>query len=213
MLKVRSTRRGVSSAMYQFSRAIYRELAPHILAPPHGASPSAQPRAVLHACEEVVERMATDRHYFARPARTLFCDIRSYFPMASRVTSTASSAATSATPSNSSSRTRSRATRPSAASRRSAARRRARARPASACRCRTTATAPPTNTSPRPRTGSSRPPERLVWGVTDRRSASVRAGWVRGRRPWAQPIGDLVDLRSVSDPACRCTCSRQSRAR
>ena len=25
--------------------------------------------------------MATDRHYFARPARTLFKDIRAYFPM------------------------------------------------------------------------------------------------------------------------------------
>jgi hypothetical protein len=25
--------------------------------------------------------MATDRHYFARPARTLFRDIRGYFPM------------------------------------------------------------------------------------------------------------------------------------
>ena len=25
--------------------------------------------------------LATDRHYFARPARTLFCDIRNYFPM------------------------------------------------------------------------------------------------------------------------------------
>ena len=37
--------------------------------------------AVLRACEAVIKRLATDRHYFARPARTLFCDIRSYFPM------------------------------------------------------------------------------------------------------------------------------------
>ena len=36
---------------------------------------------MLRACEAVVERLATDRHYFARPARTLFCDIRNYFPM------------------------------------------------------------------------------------------------------------------------------------
>ena len=28
--------------------------------------------------------MATDRHHFARPARTLFCDIRSYFPMSAQ---------------------------------------------------------------------------------------------------------------------------------
>ena len=28
-----------------------------------------------------MERLATDRHYFKRPARTLFNDIRIYFPM------------------------------------------------------------------------------------------------------------------------------------
>jgi hypothetical protein len=67
--------------MYQFSRAIYRELAPHILAPPPGAQPTSNHEAVLRACEAVITRLATDRHYFARPARTLFMDIRSYFPM------------------------------------------------------------------------------------------------------------------------------------
>jgi hypothetical protein len=66
--------------MYQFSRAIYRELAPHIEAPPHGTGASNH-AAVLAACEAVVKRLATDRHYFARPARTLFWDIRNYFPM------------------------------------------------------------------------------------------------------------------------------------
>ncbi|MGH2834366.1 MAG: hypothetical protein ACRDK2_16470 [Solirubrobacteraceae bacterium] len=67
--------------MYQFSRAIYRELTPHIDAPKHGANSSANHEQVLHACEAAVERLATDRHYFAHPARTLFCDIRTYFPM------------------------------------------------------------------------------------------------------------------------------------
>ena len=67
--------------MYQFSRAIYRELAPHISDPRPGADPACNYAAVLRACEAVIERMATDRHHFARPARTLFCDIRSYFPM------------------------------------------------------------------------------------------------------------------------------------
>jgi hypothetical protein len=67
--------------MYQFSRAIYRELAPHILAPPPGARRAMNHEAVLQACEAVVTRLATDRHYFARPARTLFCDVRNYFPM------------------------------------------------------------------------------------------------------------------------------------
>jgi hypothetical protein len=65
--------------MYQFSRAIYRELAPHIAAPrPGGSGDHAH---VLRACETVIERLATDRHYFARPERALFNDIRSFFPM------------------------------------------------------------------------------------------------------------------------------------
>jgi hypothetical protein len=67
--------------MYQFSRAIYRELAPRISAPPVATTATTNHCAVLRACEDVITRMATDRHYFARPARTLFCDIRSYFPM------------------------------------------------------------------------------------------------------------------------------------
>src|SRR5439155_1656277 len=67
--------------MYQFSRAIYRELAPHIVPPCPGAPAARNHAAVLRACEAVVTRLATDRHYFARPARTLFWDIRAYFPM------------------------------------------------------------------------------------------------------------------------------------
>jgi hypothetical protein len=67
--------------MYQFSRAIYRELAPHILPSPPGAPEGSNHAAVLRACEAVVERLATDRHHFARPERALFGDIRSFFPM------------------------------------------------------------------------------------------------------------------------------------
>src|SRR6476646_8904785 len=70
--------------MYQFSRAIYRELAPHITEAPSGASTASNHAAVLRACEAVVTRLATDRHYFARPARTLFYDIRNYFPMSAQ---------------------------------------------------------------------------------------------------------------------------------
>ena len=70
--------------MYQFSRAIYRELAPHISQAPAGAPAASNHAAVLRACEAVVERLATDRHYFARPARTLFYDIRNYFPMSAQ---------------------------------------------------------------------------------------------------------------------------------
>lgn len=68
--------------MYRFSRAIYRELA-HEIVDDRGAGTHNHER-VLRACERAVERLATDRHYFARPARTLFQDIRVYFPMASQ---------------------------------------------------------------------------------------------------------------------------------
>jgi hypothetical protein len=67
--------------MYQFSRAIYRELSPRIIEPPTDSSPGRRQTAVLSACEKVITRLATEPHYFAHPARTLFCDIRSYFSM------------------------------------------------------------------------------------------------------------------------------------
>ena len=70
--------------MYRFSRAIYRELADEIIEDPRSQCPYAHHERVLRACEAAVERLATDRHYFARPARTLFCDIRAYFPMNSQ---------------------------------------------------------------------------------------------------------------------------------
>ena len=62
--------------MYQVSRAIYRELSRDITG---GRQAHGQ---VLRACEAAVERMVNDRHYFARPARTLFRDIRPYFAIA-----------------------------------------------------------------------------------------------------------------------------------
>ncbi len=71
--------------MYRFSRAIYRELAGEIIEDPHCACAYANHERVLRACEAAVERLATDRHYFARPARTLFGDIRAYFPMSSQI--------------------------------------------------------------------------------------------------------------------------------
>jgi len=68
--------------MYQYSRAIYRELAPEIL--PAETGRTENHAHVVRACETTVERMAADRHYFARPARTLFQDIRIFFPMCSQ---------------------------------------------------------------------------------------------------------------------------------
>lgn len=70
--------------MYQFSRAIYREIASEITPDMLGPCPHANHERVLRACEATVERLANDRHYFARPARTLFGDIRSYFPMSAQ---------------------------------------------------------------------------------------------------------------------------------
>jgi len=70
--------------MYQFSRAIYRKLAPQVLPPPAGAPESSNHTAVLKACEDVVTRLAIDRHNFARPERALFCQIRTYFPMSAQ---------------------------------------------------------------------------------------------------------------------------------
>jgi hypothetical protein len=69
--------------MYQFSRAIYLKLAEDIVEDEvfPGRSNHEQ---VLRACESAIERLATDRHYFAKPARTLFRDIRIFFPMAAQ---------------------------------------------------------------------------------------------------------------------------------
>ncbi len=69
--------------MFQFSRAIYRELAPDIDAEACAPGRSSHEH-VLKACECTMERLAADRHYFARPARTLFNDIRYCFPMAAQ---------------------------------------------------------------------------------------------------------------------------------
>jgi hypothetical protein len=71
--------------MYRFSRAIYREIAPAIIEPEHAANPYGNHERVLRMVEATIERMATDRHYFARPARTLFKDVRVYFPMNSQL--------------------------------------------------------------------------------------------------------------------------------
>ena len=67
--------------MYQFSRGIYRELSPLVDRSSGARNTFDVHQALLRACEASVERLATDRHYFARPARTLFSDIRSFFPV------------------------------------------------------------------------------------------------------------------------------------
>jgi hypothetical protein len=70
--------------MYQFSRAIYRELAAEVTPQTSGGRVAAQTR-LLAECESAMTRLATDRHYFAHPVRTLFNDVRSLFPMSSQL--------------------------------------------------------------------------------------------------------------------------------
>ncbi len=70
--------------MYQFSRAIYRELAAEVISKPASVRANAQSR-LLRECESAMERLAADRHYFARPIKTLFNDVRSLFPMSSQL--------------------------------------------------------------------------------------------------------------------------------
>jgi hypothetical protein len=61
--------------MYQFSRSLYREL----------ALEAADQERFLRSCESAMERLATDRHYFARPVRTLFNDVRDMFPISKQL--------------------------------------------------------------------------------------------------------------------------------
>src|SRR6478735_3506775 len=77
-----STRR--HPTVYQVSRSIYRELAPDILNDPIAPVSGSNHERVLRAIESAIYRLATDRHYFARPSRTLFREIRIYFPIAAQ---------------------------------------------------------------------------------------------------------------------------------
>jgi hypothetical protein len=71
--------------MYQFSRSMYRELADCVaLDAAHGGVTAGRAQ-LLTACESAVERLASDRHYFARPARTLFNDVRMLFPLSKQM--------------------------------------------------------------------------------------------------------------------------------
>ena len=69
--------------MYQFSRAIYRELVDEVGPGTNGRCIARQ--RLLAECEAAMERLATDRHYFAKPVRTLFNDVRCLFPMGSQM--------------------------------------------------------------------------------------------------------------------------------
>ena len=68
--------------MYHFSRAIYRELAPHVDEERPSCQEESNHELVLKACERAMKRLITDRRYFAKPALSLFNDVRIYFSMA-----------------------------------------------------------------------------------------------------------------------------------
>lgn len=67
--------------MYRFSRSIYRELAPRVIEDPNDATDCANKQKVLDSCEAAIRRLAYDRRYFARPARSLFNEVRVHFTM------------------------------------------------------------------------------------------------------------------------------------
>ena len=71
----------IQNRMYQYSRAIYRSIKD--LIDPHVSRDTQLEyrRAVLAACEDTMERLARDPLYFSKPERSLFQDIRRYFPI------------------------------------------------------------------------------------------------------------------------------------
>jgi hypothetical protein len=71
--------------MYQLSRSIYRDLAPRIDASGGMERTLAARRQLLEACEGTIQRLITDRRYFARPAKTLFTEVREHFALAEQV--------------------------------------------------------------------------------------------------------------------------------
>jgi hypothetical protein len=97
--------------MYRFSRSIYRDLAPYVVEGPvaAGSNGHAGPnghangngnghangnavalgnghaidnrKRLLDACEAAMRRLVSDGRYFAHPARSLFSEVRMYFPI------------------------------------------------------------------------------------------------------------------------------------
>ena len=71
----------LQQCMYQYSRAIYRALKDQIDPYSDRETQLESRRAVLEACEQTMERLASDPLYFAKPDRALFQDIRRHFPI------------------------------------------------------------------------------------------------------------------------------------
>jgi hypothetical protein len=71
----------IQNCMYQYSRAIYRSIRDLIDPYVDSSTRLEYRREVLAACEGTMERLASDPHYFAKPDKALFLDIRRYFPI------------------------------------------------------------------------------------------------------------------------------------
>jgi hypothetical protein len=71
----------LQQCMYQYSRAIYRSVKDQIDPYSDRETQLESRRAVLEACEQTMERLASDPLYFAKPDRALFQDIRRHFPI------------------------------------------------------------------------------------------------------------------------------------
>jgi hypothetical protein len=67
--------------MYRFSRSMYRELAPRVVEDQWDLTACRNKQKVLDSCEGAIRRLTYDRRYFARPARSLFNEVRPYFTM------------------------------------------------------------------------------------------------------------------------------------
>jgi hypothetical protein len=70
--------------MYQFSRSLYRQLAQEVM-PSRGEDVAITRQRFLGSCELSMERLALDRHYLAKPVKTLFDDVRHFFPMSEQL--------------------------------------------------------------------------------------------------------------------------------
>jgi hypothetical protein len=71
--------------MYRFSRSIYRELAPRVIEDPSDPTGCRNKQRVLDCCEAAIRRLTADRRYFARPARSLFNEVRAHFAMSDQL--------------------------------------------------------------------------------------------------------------------------------
>jgi hypothetical protein len=71
--------------MYRFSRSIYRELAPTVIEDDHNGRGGDARQRLLDACETTIRRLTVDGRYFARPARSLFKEVRTLFPISEQL--------------------------------------------------------------------------------------------------------------------------------